>query len=130
MTGSGHKTYVQDVQLLQAVFGSGGKDDDTCHKSSCVYGVYNVLREIRDDKGTKYKDFSSPLGLFVFITETEMNLLLEELKTDNKKFEGYIPWDVFDVIYLCQWDFRTLRYEIDKPVLLQLRKDFVKYYNC
>ena len=130
MTDNGRQLYVQDVQLLQAVFGAGGKDDDTCHKSSCVYGVYNVLREIRDDKGNKYKDFPHSLGLFVFITEDEMSLLLEELKTDNKKFEGYIPWDVFETVYLCQWDFSSLTYETEKPVLIEMCKSSTKYYNC
>ena len=130
MTEHGRQLYVQDVQLLQAVFGSGGKDDDTCHKSSCVYGVYNILREIRDDKGKKYKDFSSPLGLFVFITEDEMKLLLEELRADIKKFEGYIPWDVFDTVYLCQWNFSSLEYEVQKPVLIEMKKTLTRFYNC
>lgn len=130
MTDNGRKLYIQDMELLQAVFGSGGKDDDTCHKSSCVYGVYNILREIRDDKGKKYKDFSSPLGLFVFITEDEMKLLLEELRADIKKFEGYIPWDVFDTVYLCQWNFSSLEYEVQKPVLIEMKKTLTRFYNC
>ena len=130
MTDNGRKLYTQDMELLQAVFGSGGKDDDTCHKSSRVYGVYNILREIRDDKGKKYKDFSYPLGLFVFITEDEMKLLLEELRADDKKFEGYIPWDVFDTVYLCQWNFSSLEYEVQKPVLIEMQKTLTRFYNC
>ena len=130
LTPEGEKQYLDDMKLLKDILHNSPESQKICDEPSSFYSIQNILYAICENKGRKYKNFKLPLGLFVFVTKDEMSLLLQELGAAGNKFEQQIPWSIFKVVYLCEWDFRTLTYNVKNPLLIQITADSVEFYNC
>lgn len=127
-----------EIKKLKTHFGT--KDDYLgsefkCDSPMIEFSVDNIIREIKNDKGEKYKNKKN-ISLFCFVTEDELNLLLDLLKQKNNKFYDIfintIKNSPFEYIYLCEWNFSEQNYNVIDPRLLcfsKIKELKLKSYN-
>ena len=108
-----------------------------CDCPTISFSADNIIREIRDDKGSKY--LNGDTDLFVFVTEDEFRLLQEILSQSRwnntgDNFLNMILRAPFNTVYFCEWYFFKQDYNRLNPKMLILTKEdvYIKYrwYNC
>jgi len=144
LTETANQERCKDLKILVKHFGTIPTDLnderlDSEFKADCpiiVHSTDAILREIIDDKGTKY-----PYGdtdLFLFVTEDEyMNMLnlMPQWKWNGEAsiFLYDIDKSPFQSIYICEWDFENLIYNTVDPKMTRFyRNDGTlqwKYYR-
>ena len=92
-----------------------------------IHSIDNIIFEIKEDKGLKYRNRSYGIDLFCFITEKEYADLEKNLKeypnNNATLFIRTVLESPFERIYLCVWDLNNRLYEIDNPMLITIRRD-------
>lgn len=129
----GQEQFVKDKQLLTLQYGEKLGSEFKCNQPIIIGSVDNIIREIKEDKGSK--KFPSNTDLFIFALEEEVFIMIELLTQSrwNGASRGIIEAVIesaFPTIYVCAWDFFRQQYEIDDPLLVRLQKtedDGIKY---
>lgn len=132
ITADGVKKFKADCQLIKNYSGCNVSstgveyDEFKCDAPTMQYSADNIIKEIIDDKAPKYPNGGT--DLFIFVTEEEYGIFDEMLKETscNRYSENCINKIIkspFQNIYICIWDNRNNRYEINTPVMMKLTKN-------
>lgn len=131
-TADGIKEFNADCQLIKNYSGCNVSstgieyDEFKCDAPTIQYSADNIIKEIIDDKAHKYPNGDT--DLFIFVTEEEYDIFDEMLKeiSYNRYSANCIKKifkSPFQNVYICIWDNRNNRYEINTPVMMKLTKN-------
>ena len=128
LTQSAISQHEKDVKLKESHYGFINNEKSTefkCDLPVIEYSVDNILREIVDDKGSKYKNGKT--DLFVFVTEDEYRIFKQLLSEKEwnctfSEFEKSINKAPFKTIFICCWKFETQQYITDNSALTRIKK--------
>ncbi len=144
MTIDSQILFKKDCEIVNAHLGydprkinDGHHFEFKCDCPTFSFSVDNIIRKIRDDKGSKY--LNGDTDLFVFVTEDEFRLLQEILSQSRwnnagDNFLNMIQRAPFNTVYICEWYFFKQDYNRLNPKMLILAKEDVsikyRWYNC
>lgn len=132
ITADGVEKFKTDCQFIKNYSGCNISstgieyDEFKCDAPTIQYSADNIIKEIIDDKAHKYPNGDT--DLFIFVTEEEYGIFDEMLKEAlyNRYSANCINKIIkspFQNVYICIWDNRNNRYEINTPVMMKLTKN-------
>lgn len=131
LTEDSKKQYLKDFDICKQFLGWNSKEKQFGSEFQSTLPVAemspdNILQEIVDDKGSKYKDRN--IDLFIFVTQEEYNSMMWLISTAEQNngtaisFLRCIYNSPFPLIYICVWDLMSQKYNLKNPTLLKFWK--------
>lgn len=127
LTEESIKQISDDKKLVMRHFGTIDDSETNVDIITRTFSSDNILYEICNDKGKKYKDKSINIDLFIYVSKEELDsalYLLEAMQWNmcSAQFVGEIVDSPFKVIFLCVWDLEQNAYQIDNADIIRITK--------